>query len=70
MEDEDGNKIPVMTSERATYIMLVCAGRILIEDLGVDRHCSGIQFCLTYKSMAESYTDLKNGEIENWSIFG
>jgi hypothetical protein len=73
-EDEDDtlneNKTPVMTSERATYIMLVCTGRILIEDLSINGYCSGIQFCLTYKSMAECYTDLKNGEIENWSISG
>jgi hypothetical protein len=73
-EDEDDilneNKTPVMTPERATYIMLVCTGRILIEDLSVDGYCSGIQLCLSYKSMAECYTDLKNGEIENWSISG
>jgi hypothetical protein len=70
MEEEDETKIPVMSSQRATYIMNVCTGRILIDDLSVNRYCSGIQFCLTYKSMAKCYTDLKNGEIENWSIFG
>jgi hypothetical protein len=70
MEEEDENKIPVMSSQRATYIMNVCTGRILIDDLSVNGYCSGIQFCLTYKSMAKCYTDLKNGEIENWSIFG
>jgi hypothetical protein len=68
-EDEENtlneNKIPVMSSQRATYIMNVCTGRILIEDLSVDGYCSGIQFCLSYKSMAECYTDLKNGEIHN-----
>lgn len=68
-EDEDDtlneNKTPIMTAERATYIMLVCTGRILIEDLSVSGYCSGIQFCLSYKSMAECYTDLKNGEIHN-----
>jgi hypothetical protein len=72
-EDEDDtsnkNRTPIMTPERATYIMLVCTGRILIEDLSVSGYCSGIQFCLSYKSMGECYTDLKNGEIENFSTF-
>jgi hypothetical protein len=65
-EDEDGNKTPVMTSQRATYIMNVCTGRILIEDLSVRGYCFGIQLCLSYKSMSECYTDLKNGEILNF----
>jgi predicted transcriptional regulator len=37
MEDKNDtlneNKIPVMSSQRATYIMNVCTGRILIEDI-------------------------------------
>jgi hypothetical protein len=74
MEDKNDtlneNKIPVMSSQRATYIMNVCTGRILIEDLSVNGYCFGIQLCLSYKSMAECYSDLKNGDIENWSIFG
>jgi hypothetical protein len=68
--DENESKTPVMTSQRATYIINVCTGRILNEDLSVDGYCFGIQLCLPHKSMAECYTDLKNGEIENWSIFG
>jgi hypothetical protein len=66
MEDEDENKTPVMTPARATYIMNVCTGRILIEDLSVNGYCFGIQLCLSYKSMSECYTDLKNGEILNF----
>jgi hypothetical protein len=73
-EDEDDtlneNKIPVMSSQRATYIMNVCMGRILIEDMSANGYCFGIQLCLTYKSMTECYTDLKNGEIENDLLFG
>jgi hypothetical protein len=65
-EDEDDrlneNETPVMSSQRA---MLVCTGRILVEDLSVSGYCSGIQFCLSYKSLAECYTDLKNGKINN-----
>jgi hypothetical protein len=48
----------------------VCMGRIIVDDLSINGYCSNIQFCLTYKSMAECYTDLKNGEIETLSIFG
>jgi hypothetical protein len=39
MEDKNDtlneNKIPVMSSQRATYIMNVCTGHILIEDTSV-----------------------------------
>jgi hypothetical protein len=50
--------------------MSVCMCRILIDDLSVNGYCSGIQFCLTHKSMAECYTDLEKDEIETLSIFG
>jgi hypothetical protein len=58
-----------MTPERASYIYNVCTGRILVADMSVSGYCTGLHLCLMYKTNAECYTDLKNGEIENFSIF-
>jgi hypothetical protein len=61
-ENEDDtlneNKIPVISSERATYIMNVCTGRILIADINASRLL--LWYPILFK---ECYTDLKNGEI-------
>ena len=65
---DENKKMTRIYSRESTYIMNVCTGRILIEDMSVNGYCFGTQPCLTYKSMAECYIDLKNGEIENlWS---